>query len=215
MKLITITILICVDLSTMSAQTTYPVPADSKGNQIILTVVNESKPTAARNVQIQIQKVPSSITFSQMSASVKGISTGKESDVAFKFDVIREANIGKNDTVLFLITDSTGAAWSKSVIVSYVGPQVYKLEQNFPNPFNPSTTIYYDLPQDSHVKIMIYDILGREVRSLVDEQESAGYQKVRFDIQGVASGVYFYRIQAEPLNGGKTFSNVKKMMVLK
>ena len=94
-------------------------------------------------------------------------------------------------------------------------PLKFVLGQNYPNPFNPSTTIYYDLPADSHVKIMIYDILGREVRSLVDEQESAGYQKVRFDIQGVASGVYFYKIQAEPLNGGKTFSNVKKMMVLR
>jgi hypothetical protein len=94
-------------------------------------------------------------------------------------------------------------------------PNGFSLLQNYPNPFNPSTTIYYDLPADSHVKILIYDILGREVRSLVDEQESAGYQKVRFDIQGVASGVYFYRIQADPLKGGKMFSDVKKMMVLK
>jgi hypothetical protein len=162
-----------------------------------------------------VQKGSSAIAFAQSSASVKNIPIGKEFDVAFKFDVIREARIGKNDTLLFLITDSTGASWTKSVIVSYVGPKVYKLEQNFPNPFNPSTMIYYDLPQESHVRIMVYDILGREVRSLVDEQESAGYQKVRFDVQGVASGVYIYRMQAHPLKGGKTFSDVKKMVVLK
>jgi hypothetical protein len=215
MKLVITAILICLVLGKMSAQTVYPVPADSKGNQIVLTVANESKTTAAQNLLVQLQKGTSAIAFTQSSASVKTIAVGKESAIAFRFDVIRDAKIGKNDTLLFLITDNTGASWAKSVVVSYVGPQVYKLEQNFPNPFNPSTTIYYDLPQDSHVKIMIYDILGREVRSLVDEQESAGYQKVRFDIQGVASGVYFYRIQAEPLNGGKTFSNVKKMMVLK
>jgi hypothetical protein len=191
------------------------VPADSKGNQIILTVANESKTTAAQNLQVQVQKGSSAIAFAQSSASVKNIPIGKEFDVAFKFDVIREARIGKNDTLLFLITDSTGASWTKSVIVSYVGPKVYKLEQNFPNPFNPSTMIYYDLPQESHVRIMVYDILGREVRSLVDEQESAGYQKVRFDVQGVASGVYIYRMQAHPLKGGKTFSDVKKMVVLK
>jgi hypothetical protein len=208
-------ILICFVSGILSAQTVYPVPADSKGNQIVLTVANESKTTEAQNLQVQVQKGSSAIAFAQSTASVKTIAVGKESAVVFRFDVIRDAKIGRIDTLLFLITDNTGASWAKSVVVSYVGPQVYKLEQNFPNPFNPSTTIYYDLPADSHVKIMIYDILGREVRSLVDEQESAGYQKVRFDIQGVASGVYFYRIQAEPLKGGKPFSDVKKMMVLK
>jgi hypothetical protein len=215
MKRMMTALLICIILGPTSAQTVYPVPADSKGNQIILTVANESKTTAAQNLQVQVQKGSSAIAFAQSSASVKNIPIGKEFDVAFKFDVIREARIGKNDTLLFLITDSTGASWTKSVIVSYVGPKVYKLEQNFPNPFNPSTMIYYDLPQESHVRIMVYDILGREVRSLVDEQESAGYQKVRFDVQGVASGVYIYRMQAHPLKGGKTFSDVKKMVVLK
>ena len=61
----------------------------------------------------------------------------------------------------------------------------------------------------------MYDILGREVRSLINQQEPAGYQRVQFDVRGVASGVYIYRIQAQPLNGGKTFTDVKKMMVLK
>jgi hypothetical protein len=215
MKIKLAAIVTCYAFASAFSQTVYPVPADSKGNEIVLTVANESKTMAAQNLQIQVQEVPSSMAFAQASASVASIPIGKESALVFRFDVLREAKIGKNDTLIFLIIDGTGAAWTKSVIVSYVGPQVYKLEQNFPNPFNPSTTIYYDLPADSHVKIMVYDILGREVRSLVDEQESAGYQKVRFDVQGVASGVYFYRIQTEPLKGGKTFSDVKKMMVLK
>ena len=215
MKLKLTAILSCLVFSSTWTQTVYPVPADTKGNQIVLTLANESKTIAAQNLQVRVQKVPSSVSFARASASVKSIPTGKESSVLFGFDVAREAKIGKNDTLLFFITDSTGASWTKSIIVSYVGPQVYKLEENFPNPFNPSTTIYYDLPADSHVRIMVYDILGREVRLIVDEQESAGYQKVRFDVQGVASGVYFYRIQAEPIKGGKTFSDVKKMMVLK
>lgn len=208
-------LLICFVSPSLFGQTPYPVPADSKGNQIILTVANESKMIAAQNLKVQLLRVPSAIDFGRSSATIKGIPIGKESIVAFNFDVIREATIGRNDTLLLLITDNTGATWTKSVIVSYTGPQVYKLAQNFPNPFNPSTTIDYDLPEDSHVKIMVYDILGRQVRAMIDEQESAGYQKVRFDAQGVASGVYIYRIQAQPLKGGKTFSDVKKMMVLK
>jgi len=179
MKITLTALLICFVSTSLLGQTPYPIPADSKGNQIILTVANESKTTAAQKLQVQVQNASSAIVFSRSSASVTTIPIGKESDVTFKFDVVREAKIGKNDTLLFVITDSTGAAWTKTVIVSYTGPHVFKLEQNFPNPFNPSTTIYYDLPEDSHVKIMVYDILGRQVRSLIDEQESAGYQKVR------------------------------------
>ncbi len=215
MKIKLVLVLICFVPTGLFGQTPYPVPADSKGNQIILTVANESKVTAAQNLQIRVQAASPSIAIAQPSVSVKNIAVGKESDVAFKFDVSREAKIGKNDTLHFLITDGTGASWSKSIIVSYIGPKEYKLEQNFPNPFNPSTTIYYDLPVDSHVKMMVYDILGREVRTIVNEEEAAGYQKVQFNLQGVASGVYIYRIQAEPLKGGKAFSAVKKMMVLK
>jgi len=207
--------LILLPLASTFGQTVYPVPADSKGNQIVLSVANESKTTAANDIQVRVQSPSTSISFAQTSAFVKNIPIGKETDVAFKFDVDREAKIGKNDTLVFSIADAMGSNWTKSIVVSYLGPLVYKLEQNFPNPFNPSTTIYYDLPSDSRVKIMVYDILGREVRKLVDEQEPAGYQTTRFDIQGVASGVYIYRMQAVPLKGGKAFSAVKKMMVLK
>jgi len=190
-------------LASALGQIVYPVPADSKGNQIILSVANESQTSAANDIQVRVQSPSTSISFAQSSMSVKNIPIGKETDVAFKFDVDREAKIGKNDTLVLVISDAMGSTWTKSVVISYLGPLVYKLEQNFPNPFNPSTTIYYDLPSQSRVKIMVYDILGREVRRLVDEQEPAGYQKTRFDIQGVASGVYIYRMQAEPLKGGK------------
>jgi len=197
------------------AQTVYQVSPDTKGNQIILTVANESKTLDAQGLQVQLERGAAAITFAQSSSSLKVVQAQKQSDVAFRFDVDRQAKIGAKDTLLFLVTDKSGSVWQKSIIISYAGPQVYRLEQNFPNPFNPSTTIYYDLPFDSHVKIMVYDILGREVRKLIDEQEPPGYQKIRFDIQGIASGTYFYRIQAEPLKGGKTFTDVKKMLVIK
>jgi len=198
-----------------SAQAIYPISPDTKGNQLVLTVANESKALDAQGILVQLQKCSSTITFAQTTCSLKAVQAMKESDVSFRFDVSRQAKVGAKDTLIFLVTDNTGTSWQKSIIVSYIAPQAYNLEQNFPNPFNPSTMIYYDLPFDSHVKIMVYDILGREVRKLVDEQEPAGYQKIRFDVQGIASGTYFYRIQAEPSKGGKTFMAVKKMMVLK
>ena len=75
-------------------------------------------------------------------------------------------------------------------------PEAYALRQNFPNPFNPSTEILFDLPEDATVSLVVYDVLGREVARLVQEELRAGTHRARFDAQGLPSGIYFYRIQA-------------------
>ncbi|MFZ4621970.1 MAG: FlgD immunoglobulin-like domain containing protein, partial [Bacteroidota bacterium] len=98
-------------------------------------------------------------------------------------------------------------------------PTTYKLEQNYPNPFNPSTTINYQLPEDGSVKIVIYNMLGQIVRTLVNEVQSAGYYSMVWNgidesDRKVSSGVYIYRIEANgPQN--KRFTEVKKMVMIK
>jgi hypothetical protein len=96
-------------------------------------------------------------------------------------------------------------------------PAVYALLQNYPNPFNPATTIRYDLPVSSRVVITLYGVLGEKVATVVDEVQDAGYRSAAFDATGLASGVYFYRIQAlstaEGSRGG--FVSTRKMMILK
>jgi hypothetical protein len=91
-------------------------------------------------------------------------------------------------------------------------PTEFNLSQNYPNPFNPVTKINYDLPKDGRVKLVIYDILGREIRTLVNELKQAGRYTVEFNGTQFASGVYFYWIQVE---GGKTYTSVKKMVLVK
>jgi hypothetical protein len=91
----------------------------------------------------------------------------------------------------------------------FESPVAFSLLQNYPNPFNPSTTVKYQLPQTSHVLLTVYDILGREVSVLVNERRDAGIYEVRFDGSNLASGVYFYRIQA-----GDYLAS-KKMLILK
>jgi len=75
-------------------------------------------------------------------------------------------------------------------------PLEFLLRQNFPNPFNPCTTIKYVLPKSSEVRLSVYDMLGRGVSVLVSERRDAGVHEVRFDASGLSSGVYFYRLQA-------------------
>ena len=88
-------------------------------------------------------------------------------------------------------------------------PQVYQLAQNYPNPFNPSTVIEYALPEDSRVRLEVYNILGQRVATLVDETQSAGYYSERFDATGLASGLYFYHLQSGD------FVGTKKLLLLK
>jgi hypothetical protein len=96
-------------------------------------------------------------------------------------------------------------------------PISYELLQNYPNPFNPSTTIKFEIPKDGLVTLKIYDILGAEVATLVNEEKSVGRYEVNFNASNLASGVYVYRLQVnDPSAGsGQSFVNVKKMVLLK
>jgi photosystem II stability/assembly factor-like uncharacterized protein len=88
-------------------------------------------------------------------------------------------------------------------------PKKYQLDQNYPNPFNPTTVISYGMPKNSFVKLAIYDELGREVKVLVNQEETAGNHSVNFDASTLPSGIYFYRIQT------RTFTQTKKLVLLK
>jgi hypothetical protein len=88
-------------------------------------------------------------------------------------------------------------------------PDKFKLEQNYPNPFNPSTTIKYSIPKENFVTIKIYNLLGEEVVTLVNEDKTIGNYEIEFNAASLPSGIYFYRIQA-----GDYFET-KKMILLK
>jgi hypothetical protein len=115
---------------------------------------------------------------------------------------------------------SSGRIWRRPLSELITGfennnlnlPDKYFLYQNYPNPFNPITKIDYDLPKDGNVKLIIYDIIGREIKSLVNEFKQAGNYTVEFNGNNLASGIYFYKIQVE---GGKRYTTVKKMILLK
>ena len=94
-------------------------------------------------------------------------------------------------------------------------PIQYSLQQNYPNPFNPTTTIEFELPKNARVVLKVYDLLGREVQTLVDEKEVAGFHTAIFDASRLASGVYLTRMLVQPQNGGNPFIQARKMLMLK
>ena len=93
-------------------------------------------------------------------------------------------------------------------------PDKYDLHQNYPNPFNPITKIKYDLPEFAHVRLVIYNLLGQEIRTLVNEMQAPGFKQVHWDSKDVnghlvGSGLYIYRIQS------KKFIHSRKMIMVK
>jgi hypothetical protein len=119
-------------------------------------------------------------------------------------------------TYKLLVTDVNGERGGS--------PVSYSLEQNYPNPFNSATMIRYTIGEDKgqssiarNVRLTVYDVLGRAVAVLVNERRDAGVHQVRFDASGLPSGVYFYRLQAHPAEGGQVgdFTQTKRLMLLK
>ncbi|MBK6506908.1 MAG: T9SS type A sorting domain-containing protein [Ignavibacteria bacterium] len=129
---------------------------------------------------------------SQFRTKVFAFSDGKNVDITADCD--------------FETEDGSGIASSDNLSEL---PTSYDLAQNFPNPFNPSTIIRYSLPEQAFVALKVYDISGREVKTLVDEMKSAGTYEVSFNSSGLSSGMYFYRINAG------SFSKVMKMVLVK
>ncbi|MBK7629441.1 MAG: T9SS type A sorting domain-containing protein [Ignavibacteriales bacterium] len=100
-------------------------------------------------------------------------------------------------------------AYSQEVEVEINLPLDYSLDQNYPNPFNPTTIIRYAIPADDFVSIKLYDVLGNEVTTLVNEQKQAGRYEMLFNASNIASGVYYYQI-----NSG-SFTQTRKLVLMK
>ena len=103
-----------------------------------------------------------------------------------------------------------GSLWTATAVKENIGvPGVYSLEQNYPNPFNPSTKINYSLAATGNVSLKVFDVLGREVTTLVNEVQVAGTHTAIMNAAHLASGMYIYKLESG------SFSSVKKMMFVK
>jgi len=126
---------------------------------------------------------------------------------------------GNEQKVQMKLTDIGGneSEFSNSITIPIVDvkltddnmPTEYSLSQNYPNPFNPTTAILYQIPVESHVTLKVYDLLGRELEVLVNEEKPAGFYDLKYNAAKLSSGIYFYTIKAGD------FVQTKKFILLK
>ena len=199
--------------SDKSAGQVWQIPFASTDNTISLSVQNSSS-VQANNVSVKFNSLPSWLKFKSNAVSIKSISANASGDAEFTFSVDKKALVGKDTTLTATISTADGQSWTKDIKISVGPPKDYKLYNNFPNPFNPSTKIAFELPKVSHVKLIIYDVVGREVAQVADADYPAGYTELTWNGLNkngtlVSSGVYFYRISTDKWN------KVRKMLMIK
>jgi len=190
------------------AQTIYELPFASKGNQIELSVANTTDITL-ENITVNIDATPGWINFEKCQAIIAKIAGNNESPALFEFSVDKKSPVGEEGKIIFKIKNLHGDEWSKEINVIVSKPVNYELTQNYPNPFNPSTKIEFIIPNDEKVTVKVYDILGREVETLLNDFREAGHHEVEFNASRFASGMYIYRLTSG------NFSQIKKMMLIK
>ncbi|MDP3683287.1 MAG: T9SS type A sorting domain-containing protein, partial [Ignavibacteria bacterium] len=140
----------------------------------------------------------------------------------FDYSKIGKGNDGIIDQkadVPYNYIDIVSASWKPKSLVSIsekeVIPETYSLSQNYPNPFNPTTTIAYAVPVDSKVTLTLYNMLGEVVLKNELGEKACGNHQVQMDLSRKASGIYFYEMEANPMDGSKNFRQVKKMILMK
>jgi hypothetical protein len=178
------------------------------------------RPGAIRPSQFHTFAIDSSLAILRQFDLHANIDTGFLAALSFHYEQSELPGGSTEDSLVLLRTD---------VIIEGVQqdahqlPTAFLLEQNYPNPFNPLTVIRYQLPVQSHVTLKVYNILGQVVKTLVDGMRNAGYESVSLDAGSLASGVYFYKIEARPAVGQATgvseshmsFTDVKKLLLLR
>ena len=209
-----ILLILLIPLQLMLCQSvTYELPFASANNTLELAVENTASLNVA-GVNITAQNIPSWLKFASIEQTIDQLDGKQEKTAQFSFSVDKTAPVKTEQTLSFQIRSSHGQTWSKEIRISVNPPDRFELFQNYPNPFNPSTAISYQLSTDSKVSLRVYDLLGREVATLVDQETPAGYHQETWNAAAYSSGMYIYQLTYTDQQGNRQFHR-KTMLLVK
>jgi len=199
--------------STMAAQLVYELPFASKDNTIDLGIENTAS-IQVKQVKVKVEGQPDWISFNSAETIIDGLSKGEEKIASFVFSVDKKAPVKKEQKLTFVITGPNNQSWSKEITISVAPPERFELFQNYPNPFNPVTVISYQLTVDSKVSLKVYNLLGQQLATLIDEDQMAGFHETTWNASSMASGTYIYRLVTKDQTGKDVVAQ-KRMVVVK
>lgn len=182
------------------AQPVYELPFGSTGNSIDLTIANASLLPIWR-VTIEAVDIPPWLRFTEAIKTVPSLKAKGEIPISFTFAVDILAPVGKQEAITFRVSSSSGEVLTKEIRVIVAAPERLELFQNYPNPFNPTTSISFQLPRESRVNLKIFDLLGRDVATPLNEDRPVGYHSFLWDASGFSSGVYIYQLSSVDASG--------------
>ena len=184
----------------------------NRGANIVFELVDSSTSKSIRQIQkYNVSPMDTSSFFQESANQIVNRLQDINGALRVRIDSVNYDNLVVNYMNVMVFENANGSIIKTPKSILQIGnlPTEFRLSQNYPNPFNPSTMINYTLPASSRVVLKVYDVLGREVRTLVDQYQAGGYYNVVFDASNLPSGLYFYRINAG------TYSATKKLMLVK
>lgn len=205
-------VLICCCLFVV-ARAQHTIPFASINNSIELSVANSSV-IDAEHIRVTVMNPPEWVRFNDRTKEIPSISAHHSSSTLFTFSLLPSAPVGTREQLHFSLISSTGEQWQKSIDFVVAPPESFELFQNFPNPFNPSTTISYQLPIATNVNVKIFDLLGKEIETIADGMEPPGAHQHQWSGSSKASGMYLYQLSYRDRQGTLQFLR-KKLLLTK
>jgi len=179
----------------LASEHLHTVPFATQNTPLEISLTN-AQPGDLPNVRLRAQAVPSWLTLPQTEVSFPLLEQGQAVVASFAVSVQEDAPVGEVIPLLFEVWVNGQLQLMKEVKLHIAAPKEVHLLGNYPNPFNPVTTISYILPKETRVVLQVYDMLGRKVAVLVDGLQGPGKHRLSFDASHLASGMYLYRLEA-------------------
>ena len=191
----------------------YSIPVNELEHTIKLVLLN-STGERLNDVIVKVANAPSWIKIKNEEVVVSKLDADEEFLTTFSFVMTGKTIVGDTASIDIIATNKDGFVWEKIIWLSPDAPSEFELLPNYPNPFNPTTTIRYRLPVQMTVSAGIYNILGRKIATFAEGVQQAGQYEYLWNASNMASGLYFFRISARDNHNKRIFTQ-RKMMLIK